>query len=109
MRQLLGQVYGLCFVLAVISPVVDRASVHADYHNDADDSHRNLEYFAVLDIAKRKPNTQRTENCDCYIVNPGIFLVKGALGAIGDERNSLVQALCACHVLEAQGSINVDD
>ena len=41
-----------------ISPIVDGTTVHTDYNNDADGCHNNLKDFAILNFAKKEPDTQ---------------------------------------------------
>jgi hypothetical protein len=93
----------------VIHVVVDGATVHTYYHNDTDASHNNLKHLAILNIAKREPDTQPTENCDGDIVHPRVFVVKETLRVIHNERNALVQTLSTCDVLETQHAIHIDN
>lgn len=60
--QLTRKVNQLRLVSAIVNPVVNRASIHKDNHDDSDDRCRNLQVLRILNITKAEPNTQSAEH-----------------------------------------------
>lgn len=60
--QLTRKVNQLRPVSAIVNPVVNRAAIHEDNHDDSDNRCRNLQVLRILNITKAEPNTQRAEH-----------------------------------------------
>ena len=94
---------------AICTKVVDSADVHQSEHYDTSVGWEDLQVLWVLDVTETEDDTEWAEDQNRDWVDTSKLFLKRALVTIDEEGDALVERLSSSDVLQAHGTVHVNN